>query len=298
MTTPNRYYSSTAIATTLAAPALAADSTITVAATTGFPSLFPYTLVIDAGNSLQEIVSVTSASGNVLNVSRGQDGSAGVGHSNGATVTHDVSARDYSEPAAHINALQGVHGVSGAFVDTVSSQALANKILNSPTINTPTIASPTITNPIVTGASFPGGISGLTLTQPAIADFTLADHNHTSAATGGQLDVGAWTALPFQTGWQTSGGVQYPAAYRVVSNTVQLRGAVMKTSGNPTTNTQTLVATLPVGARPASEVAFSTCTVGQDVPDAVYIDTSGNVYITVSFAHNTIGLDSIFFFLV
>lgn len=46
---PNRYYSNTAIATTLTAGITSANTVIAVAATTGFPASTPYTLVLDEG---------------------------------------------------------------------------------------------------------------------------------------------------------------------------------------------------------------------------------------------------------
>ena len=46
---PNRYYSNTAIATTLTAAVTTSNTVLPVAATTGFPASTPYTLVLDEG---------------------------------------------------------------------------------------------------------------------------------------------------------------------------------------------------------------------------------------------------------
>src|SRR5690242_11106375 len=105
MMAQNRWYSSTTKATTLAAGVNASATTLTVADSTVFASLdgkYPYTLLINWGQADQEIVNVTDRpSGTTLTVTRGQDGTAGISHSTGATVEHGVSARDFNEAGAH-----------------------------------------------------------------------------------------------------------------------------------------------------------------------------------------------------
>jgi len=128
-----RYYSSSALDTTLAAPLSSSATVMTVVATTGFPVLTPYTLAIEAGNSNKEIVEVTGVSGTSLTVVRGVDGTGGVAHTLGSTVSHVHSARDFREPQDHMNAT-AAHGASGAVVGTTNTQTLSNKTLASPTI--------------------------------------------------------------------------------------------------------------------------------------------------------------------
>src|SRR6184192_3665696 len=113
-----RYYSSTAGNTTLSGGVTSTATTITVAATTGFPVSFPYTLVLDPGLATQEIVSVTSAAGATLTVTRGVDGTTGQAHTAGAVVQHSHTAQDFQEPQNHITASGGVHGLAGAVVGT------------------------------------------------------------------------------------------------------------------------------------------------------------------------------------
>lgn len=92
-----RFYSSVAARTTLAADVTASATTMVVTAASGWPSSFPYTLIIDESTVSEEIVEVTARSGTTLTVTRGVDGSTGVAHSAGAVVQHGVSARDFSE---------------------------------------------------------------------------------------------------------------------------------------------------------------------------------------------------------
>lgn len=94
----NRFYSNTAVSTTLSSSINNVDTSITVGATTGFPGSFPYTLVLDPDTPSEELVKVTSAIGTTLTVVRGQDGTSATAHSTPAVVKHVVSAQDFAEP--------------------------------------------------------------------------------------------------------------------------------------------------------------------------------------------------------
>ena len=98
-----RYYSSTARRTTLASDINSSVTSLTVAAVSGWPSSFPYTLCIDEGTLSEELVEVTARSGTTVTVTRGVDGSSAVAHTAGATVNHAVSARDFNEPNQFLN---------------------------------------------------------------------------------------------------------------------------------------------------------------------------------------------------
>ncbi len=100
---PRRYYSSTAVATTLSASANNSTTSITVTALSGYPAQFPYTAIIDPDTASEEVVTVTAASGTTLTVTRGSDGTSAVSHNAGAVFRHGVSARDFDETNAFAN---------------------------------------------------------------------------------------------------------------------------------------------------------------------------------------------------
>lgn len=101
---PRRYFSSTAVTTTLASQTTNSATTMTVTALTGYPAQTPWTAIIDEGTASEEVVTVTNVAGTTLTVTRGVDGTSGVSHNAGATFKHGVSARDFDEPNDHVNA--------------------------------------------------------------------------------------------------------------------------------------------------------------------------------------------------
>ena len=118
-----RYYSSTAVATTLSASANNSTTTITVTALSGYPAQTPFTAIIDADTASEEVVEVTNVSGTTLTVTRGVDGTSAVSHNAGAVFRHGVSGRDFDESNEFINTSSRV-----TFADTQPSSPADGEI--------------------------------------------------------------------------------------------------------------------------------------------------------------------------
>jgi hypothetical protein len=193
----NRYYASTAKQASLAASVDSVVESITLDLVTGFPSNYPFTLVIDPDTNKEELVKVTNIAGTIAAVTRGQDGTTNIAHSIGATVRHVVSGQDFNEFSAHAGSsatptTAGVHGVTGDVVGTSDAQTLTNKIISGAVISnggiqfegatadayetTLTVVDPTadrtITLPNATGTVTLDGVAS-TLTSKIITSGTL-----------------------------------------------------------------------------------------------------------------------------
>jgi hypothetical protein len=93
-----RQYKGAAASTTTTNSLTSIDTSVTLTATTGWPSTpaVPFYVVIDPGTSSEEKCSAT-ISGSTLTLTRGQDDTTGVAHSSGATIYPVFSADDADE---------------------------------------------------------------------------------------------------------------------------------------------------------------------------------------------------------
>jgi len=151
-----RYYSSTAVETTLTSSVSNSATTLPVASTSGFPGTTPFTLILDEGTVNEEIVTVTGVASLNLTVTRGEDGTSAVSHSNGGTVKHGVSARDFDEANAHVNTTSGnPHSVTAADVGAVANSLVDAKgdLIAASADNTPARLAVGTNNYVLTAAS-------------------------------------------------------------------------------------------------------------------------------------------------
>lgn len=194
---PNRYYSNTAVATTLTAGVSDVATVLPVAATTGFPGSFPYTLILDEDTASEELVQVTSVSSLNLTVVRGVDGTTAVAHSSGATVHHGVSARDYAEPQSHLGATSSVHGLTTAVVGVGDAQTLTNKTISG--------ASNTLSSIPATAVTGTASIVGHTHAESDVTNLVSDLASHTSSIGTNTSNISTNTAsINTLNGYRTS----------------------------------------------------------------------------------------------
>jgi microcystin-dependent protein len=130
---PARQYRSTVEPKTLSAGINNSVPTMIVNTATTLPNSFPYTLVIDPDTATEEIVTVSAASGTILTIARGQDGTSAQAHDAAAVIKHMVTARDLQEPQNHIYATSNIHGVTGSIAPLVSPTFTGTVVLPSST---------------------------------------------------------------------------------------------------------------------------------------------------------------------
>ena len=272
---PKRYYSATAVETTITAAIPSASqgdsyTSFVVASTSGFAASFPYTLLVDPDTNKEEVITVTAGTGTTLTVTRGQDSTQAVAHSAGATVRHAVSARDFRELQTHIaargydadsaimtNIETHVHGLGsgdGSVVGTAKAQTLSNKTLSG------TITSSAAT---FTGGTFSSGtVTSTTITSSTITSSVIAN--------GGISFEGST-----DDGFETTLTVVDPTADRTitlpnVTGTVAILDA-SQTLSNKTLSSNTLGSDLAAGGYTVSGLA--TPSANDHAATKAYVDT-------------------------
>lgn len=246
-----RYYSSSAADTTLSGSITAGATSITVGSITGFPVSYPYTLILDPGTASEEVVSVTAGTGTNLTVTRGQDGTTALSHTGGAVVRHGVSARDFDEPNAHVNASTGVHGITGSVVGTSDTQTLTAKTIS---VDNNTISGIAASSFVVSTAG--GAIDGAAA-QKAIPTGAVVGTTDTQTLTGKTMSGASntFSAIPSSavTGLDThTAATAAHGATGAVVGTTNAQTLTNKTLTSPQVNGGTLTGVLINGASSVS----------------------------------------------
>lgn len=186
-----RNYTATAVETSLSASISASTqggstSGFTIVSNSGFPTTFPFTLILDPDTSKEEVVTVESGTGTTYVITRGQDNTQAVAHAAGTVVRHGISAREFRELQTHIAmrnvatdsaiataaGITHIHGITsgqGDVVGTDKPQTLTQKTITSPIVSGLTLTDASI---VFEGATADAFETTLTVTDPT-ADRTI-----------------------------------------------------------------------------------------------------------------------------
>jgi hypothetical protein len=115
---------------------------------------FPFYIIVDRGNSLEECMLATGGNATALDVTRGYDGSAPASHGISATVEVAVLAEFFAKADQHVEASTNAHGLSGgaAVVGTTQTQTVTNKTINASIVSLAHSTSPAATQAVQVAA--------------------------------------------------------------------------------------------------------------------------------------------------
>ena len=311
--TRKRNYSATAVETKLLNSIAAAgqgDVTtgVILNSISGFPTTFPYTLILDPDTSKEEVVTVTAGTSTTIQITRGQDNTQATAHNAGTSVRHGVSAREFKELQSHIaargydvdssilsNVDTHVHGIAtgeGVVVGTDKTQTLTNKTISGGTFTgSITATSAELQNvtlagtPVITGLSSVGMIAS-SATPKSYVDAILgsATAASTSAASAATSATSAATSATSAAASATASASSASAAATSASSalTSQTAAATSATSAAASataaaTSATSAAASATAAATSATSAAASATTAAASVAAiAAYATTASN----------------------
>lgn len=130
---------------------------------------FPFYVIVDRGNALEECMLATGGNATALTVTRGYDGSAAASHGISAKIEHAVLAEFFNKADQHAEASTNVHGLTGgsAVAGTTQTQTLTNKTINASIVSVAHTTSPSSTKAIEVAADAATARDGFVWTKTA-----------------------------------------------------------------------------------------------------------------------------------
>lgn len=198
-----KYYKGAPANALLTSSPSAGDTTMTVDTITGWPTSFPFYVVIDPGTSKEEKVRVTAISTLTLTVVRAQDNTTAVGHNAGAAVYPVFTAIEASEA----NEIASIMTTKGDIITTDGSNI--NRLAVGGTNTHVLQVDSTATNGIKWGQVDTTGIADSAVTSAKIANATIVAGDMATATLKLLCPVG--TIAPYAgasapTGWLLCNG--------------------------------------------------------------------------------------------
>lgn len=199
-----RAYAGAPVQTTISSGITATSLTITIAASTGWPTGNPFFVVIDPGQSSEEKILCTR-SGTTLTVSstanRGVDGTAAASHAAGATIYPCVTATDLdeaNEAAALLTTGIATANIADSAVTTakIAAAAVTTAKIGTGAVGTSNIADAAVTTAkLGTSAVATGNVADAAVTTAKVADAAVTEAKlASSAVTAAKIGTGAVTA--------------------------------------------------------------------------------------------------------
>lgn len=288
-------YAGGAAETTISSGINGTDTSITIAAATGWPSGSngPFVVVIDEGTASEEKVLCASRTGTTLTVTtRGYDGTTGTAHSSGANIAHCLSAVDFDE--ANYTTVQTVGKVTTAgdllvasgtnaftrlakgsnstvlTVDsggtlgytTVTSAMITDGTIAAADLATDAVETAKIKNAAVTADKVAAAVAGNGLTGGAGSPLAVGAgtgitvNAHDVAINSSVITTGAWTTFtPTLSGGFSLGNATYDARYSRTGRTITFYANI--TMGSTSSFGTGLRVALPVAARATGTGVFN-----------------------------------------